>query len=432
VNPSGLHHVLRGRSDGFGQGSGGGGRASGSRGVLGLVSVAAVGAVLVFTEVAWLRQPAADADVAVASAAVAAAAAGGAFVGGAGLRMPWQPLARGPGDAATALWAAEGDDMLAEAKAAAESAKLKLQAAKLRAELDAVQESTRGIGAAPVEAEVVEPAAAGIQAAGPGPVEVEVVSVSGSRPQKLLFAPAVQSFVAVLTRLKNAPTRAGSSSDSALGVVLGKIGQAMTSWDEEEDNVPADVEADFDEMLVVGSAFVETWNPADGDWRLAAAAFSKCRLARRLPEVVDRIAPWDEILPPDLAASSGVSQAELRSTSRGFLTALNLDEMSSWSEAEMQEASDLIERNVVLKEVFDALDKAFEVGIGELLGGAALTATAALLTPVILLVLLVAAIWSAFGGGGDGASTVPGAESFASLPLYGLGSGGGAGGGGSS
>lgn len=260
-------------------------------------------------------------------------------------------------------------------------------------------------------------------AALPEAVESEVVSMSGTRPAKLLYSEGVQSLVTVLTRLKDAP---GKGKDaSALKTLLGN---AVEAWGEIGDTeVPDRFEKDVDEAIEVlerQMGALVTESPDVGlNWRKPLEEFSRLNLARRLPEVADELVPWDSVYPSSLSSKTGVEQMEVRNGLRSFARAVDLQELSTWSEEEFEEAVDLIERNEVLKEVFAVFAKAFEERVEEVLGTAALVAALVALAPVVLAALTFAACCSLLGGDGGGGSTPAGLspEDLGVLPVYKLG-----------
>jgi len=86
----------------------------------------------------------------------------------------------------------------------------------------------------------------------------------------------------------------------------------------------------------------------------------------------------------------------------------------------VKEATDLVERNEVLKEVFEVLDDVLEEGWQGIIGGATAFASFLLLAPLLILGLLVAACVSALGGG-DAVSNAPLPADLGTMPLYKLG-----------
>ncbi|CAE8669528.1 unnamed protein product [Polarella glacialis] len=189
---------------------------------------------------------------------------------------------------------------------------------------------------------------------------LEVIGAASSRPSQLLYSPGLQSLLAILAKLKNARSGEGN----ALEAMLGNIPAALDAMgDEDNQEVPADMRADFDEAVESGPTLVAAASEGagpDGDWRGPLRAFSRLRLAQRLPEVADRLVPWDILFPRSLADECSIPQDEIQNAFRRFAAEINLGELSSWSEQELDEVGDLIGRNALLEEVVDALIETFE------------------------------------------------------------------------
>lgn len=255
-------------------------------------------------------------------------------------------------------------------------------------------------------------------------LESEVVGISGSRPAKLLYSEGVQALVSVLTRLKAAP---GEKDDtSALTTLLRNVAEAAGEIGDRQ--IPDSLSDDLDEAWEAAEQLTEDneWDPRDGrSWRLVLEQFSQLRLARRFPEVADELVPWDTVLPPALSKKAGVEQAEVRSALLACARAVDFQEMASWSEEELEEAFELVERNEVLKEVFASLETAFDDFMQDIVDTAAAVAAIAVLVPVALVLLAVAACASCLAGGGGGSGApVPSAlspEELGVLPVYKLG-----------
>mmetsp|Transcript_72271 Transcript_72271/g.228393 ORF Transcript_72271/g.228393 Transcript_72271/m.228393 type:complete len:346 (-) Transcript_72271:92-1129(-) len=252
-------------------------------------------------------------------------------------------------------------------------------------------------------------------------VETEVVSVSGSRPAKLLYSEGVQALVAVLTRLKDAPGE--GSDETALKTILGNTVNSAGEIGDKE--VPESFSDDVDEAVEAAESLVNfaAQSPDEGlNWRRPLEQFSRLRLARRLPEVADELVPWDSVYPSSLASKAGVEQMELRNAVRSCARAIDLQELATWTEEEFDEAVDLMQRNDVLKEVYAVLQKAVEGTVEELISSAAMIASFLAFAPIALAALLLAGCCSLVsGGGGGGAPAGLSPEDLGVLPVYKLG-----------
>eukprot|EP00933_Yihiella_yeosuensis_P068128 TRINITY_DN7345_c1_g1_i1.p1 TRINITY_DN7345_c1_g1~~TRINITY_DN7345_c1_g1_i1.p1 ORF type:complete len:370 (+),score=71.37 TRINITY_DN7345_c1_g1_i1:67-1176(+) len=248
--------------------------------------------------------------------------------------------------------------------------------------------------------------------------DAEVIGASSSRPSRLIFSPGVQGLVTLLTKLKDAPSDRGS--DSALQVFLDNIPKSLQN---EEESAPLsdDLQADFDEAVASAGDILGGQGSDDDsdDWKEPVKKLARLRIARRLPEVIDLLTPWDVIFPKTLAEKSGVRQDELRTTVRNFWKEVDLGEISSWSEEEMSEVDELLNKNASLKQVIDSLDEIVEKLTQQAFGQVATGALLVAAVPLVLLGIVIAACVACFGGfGGGGNAPVPSGSEFSNLPLY--------------
>lgn len=253
----------------------------------------------------------------------------------------------------------------------------------------------------PVEAEIV------LSGERPRTVEGEVVSATGSRPAQLLFSPDVQSFINVLMRIKRGK---GGDNQQAFAEMLANL--ARFPYKTIPDNVQQDME-NFVEWITED----ETQRLFEEESPRFAQQLAQQRLSNRVPDIVENVLDWEEIFPDKLADSSGVSREELKTAFRRCAAAVTLQEVASWSDEELQEAADLLERNEPLREVRDAIGNVASEALQE----ATAMAVGVALTPLIFAVLLATACCFCISGGGGGNNGLPPPSEVSQLPLYGLG-----------
>lgn len=243
----------------------------------------------------------------------------------------------------------------------------------------------------------------------PPPGETEVLSQTGSRPAKLLYSPGVQQLLNVFIRLKDAK---GPNGKTAFEALLFNLGPSIDA----ERDIAESWSTDLNEALAVLPAAVQSFQQ---DFREPLRQFGRLRLAKRLPEIVDDLIPWDIFYPQDLVRSSGIPQADVRGAFRAFAGDLDISQLATWTDAEFDEIDDLTARNSQLKalrdKVVEAISEALDGTVRRLVG----TAAAVTLVPIALLVLALIGCCSCLGLFGGGASTAPPVAQSGIVPLLG-------------
>eukprot|EP00438_Fugacium_kawagutii_P007895 Skav203677 [mRNA] locus=scaffold259:64321:68164:+ [translate_table: standard] len=259
-----------------------------------------------------------------------------------------------------------------------------------------------------MEAEVVSPPAS-LEAG-----TLEVIGENTSAPVRLLYSTGVQSLLALLSKLQNTPEE---TSGTCLQALLKNIPKVVENVSEQE--IPPDLERDFEEALQ-SLPDITAESPGPGNFELenldansfnasvampqASGSFlqklSRLSLMKRLPEIAERLAPFDVLYPDSLAQKSKIEQQELKEAFQKAAIEVREADISSWSTSDFEEAIELFERNPVLKEEFYGQTATFALGF--------------LLAPILLFGVLVAACCGGFGG-----SDAPVAGQ--GLPLYTLG-----------
>lgn len=235
-----------------------------------------------------------------------------------------------------------------------------------------------------------------------------------SRPRQLLASPDVRHLMAVFERLKDAEVSGENGLTSFLDRLL------LFSATISERPIPEDFKDDVQEVMDLPVGITEGASTrVDGDivfdWRTILENLSKLRLSRRLPEVFDRLVPWEYIYPDDLQKEAGIPRKKLKSAMTQAAYVLDLQQVASWSNGEMREAELLIEADEVMRCVRN--------GMSSLLDDARqtwsfITGSLRLLVPVLLVWLL----WSVLNNGAPVAPTAPlSAESLGVMPLYKIG-----------
>lgn len=254
-------------------------------------------------------------------------------------------------------------------------------------------------------------------------IDAEVVTESRSRPLQLLHSPGVQELVGVLRRLRDAPGSTESKDGSALQVVLGNLGDSSEAFLNRE--IPEHFQDDAEEIVAVLSTLVESVATDSGReaWQIPLQEMSRLQaLQQRLPAIVDELLPWDIVYPRTLANQTGVRREELSAATSSFIRAVKLEEIATWSEEELVEASELVEKDEILSEVAEAVEGVIDGAMVSVVS----TFSTAWITLLAFLVLVIVAIGNCFGvfSGAPGGSEV---SVPADLPLYKLGgsSGGG-------
>lgn len=229
---------------------------------------------------------------------------------------------------------------------------------------------------------------------------VEIIGENTSAPVRLLYSPGVQSLLSLLSKLQNTTEE---TSGTCLQALLRNIPKVVENVSEQE--IPSDLEGDFEEALQALPEITTSGGNFETD--TAAGPFlqklSRLRLVKRLPEIAQRLAPFEVLYPDSLAKQSKIETQELKEAFEKASAEVREADPSSWSVAEFEEAAELFERNPVCKEEFYGQTTTFALGF--------------LLAQTLFFGALVAACCGAFGGGGS--SDAPVAD--VGLPLYTLG-----------
>lgn len=229
---------------------------------------------------------------------------------------------------------------------------------------------------------------------------VEIIGENTSAPVRLLYSPGVQSLLSLLSKLQNTTEE---TSGTCLQALLRNIPKVVENVSEQE--IPSDLEGDFEEALQALPEITTSGGNFETD--TAAGPFlqklSRLRLVKRLPEIAQRLAPFEVLYPDSLAKQSKIETQELKEAFEKASAEVREADPSSWSVAEFEEAAELFERNPVCKEEFYGQTTTFALGF--------------LLAQILFFGALVAACCGAFGGGGS--SDAPVAD--VGLPLHTLG-----------
>lgn len=229
---------------------------------------------------------------------------------------------------------------------------------------------------------------------------VEIIGENTSAPVRLLYSPGVQSLLSLLSKLQNTTEE---TSGTCLQALLRNIPKVVENVSEQE--IPSDLEGDFEEALQALPEITTSGGNFETD--TAAGPFlqklSRLRLVKRLPEIAQRLAPFEVLYPDSLAKQSKIETQELKEAFEKASAEVREADPSSWSVAEFEEAAELFERNPVCKEEFYGQTTTFALGF--------------LLAQTLFFGALVAACCGAFGGGGS--SDAPVAD--VGLPLHTLG-----------
>lgn len=229
---------------------------------------------------------------------------------------------------------------------------------------------------------------------------VEIIGENTSAPVRLLYSPGVQSLLSLLSKLQNTTEE---TSGTCLQALLRNIPKVVENVSEQE--IPSDLEGDFEEALQALPEITTSGGNFETD--TAAGPFlkklSRLRLVKRLPEIAQRLAPFEVLYPDSLAKQSKIETQELKEAFEKASAEVREADPSSWSVAEFEEAAELFKRNPVCKEEFYGQTTTFALGF--------------LLAQTLFFGALVAACCGAFGGGGS--SDAPVAD--VGLPLHTLG-----------
>lgn len=243
---------------------------------------------------------------------------------------------------------------------------------------------------------------------------VEIIGENTSAPVRLLYSPGVQSLLSLLSKLQNTTEE---TSGTCLQALLRNIPKVVENVSEQE--IPSDLEGDFEEALQALPEITTSGGNFETD--TAAGPFlqklSRLRLVKRLPEIAQRLAPFEVLYPDSLAKQSKIETQELKEAFEKASAEVREADPSSWSVAEFEEAAELFKRNPVCKEVGDSVSKNIEESLTEFYGQTTTFALGFLLAQILFFGALVAACCGAFGGGGS--SDAPVAD--VGLPLHTLG-----------
>ncbi|CAK9049665.1 unnamed protein product [Durusdinium trenchii] len=245
---------------------------------------------------------------------------------------------------------------------------------------------------------------------------LEVIGENTSAAVRLLYSPGVQSLLALLSKLQTTSDGSGTCLQS----LLQNIPKVLENVSEQE--IPSDVESDFEDALQeLANTFNLTENIDLDNTEIKVEAtvlqrLSRLRLVQRIPEMAERMAPFEVFFPASLAEKSAVPQTELLQALRAAAKDVQEAQPSTWSTGAFEEAAELVERNPVIKEVGEALTKNIEESIADFYGTTTAAAFGFLLFQLLFLGLLFAACCGPFQGGGPTAPT-----GDPNLPLYTLG-----------
>lgn len=247
---------------------------------------------------------------------------------------------------------------------------------------------------------------------------LEVIGENTSAPVRLLYSPGVQSLLSLLGKLQNTTEE---TSGTCLQALLQNIPKVVENVSDQE--IPTDLEGDFEEALQAIPDITSV--SAGGSLEVDSAAglflqkLSRLRLVKRLPEIAQRLAPFEVLYPDSLAQKSEIDSQELKGAFEKAAKEVQDADISSWSESDFEEAAELFERNPVCKEVGDSVSKNIEESLTEFYGQTTTFALGFLLAQILFFGALVAACCGGFGGFGGSGSDAPAAD--AGLPLYTLG-----------
>lgn len=176
---------------------------------------------------------------------------------------------------------------------------------------------------------------------------VEIIGENTSAPVRLLYSPGVQSLLSLLSKLQNTTEE---TSGTCLQALLRNIPKVVENVSEQE--IPSDLEGDFEEALQALPEITTSGGNFETD--TAAGPFlqklSRLRLVKRLPEIAQRLAPFEVLYPDSLAKQSKIETQELKEAFEKASAEVREADPSSWSVAEFEEAAELFERNPVCKE----------------------------------------------------------------------------------
>merc|ERR1712107_131498 len=120
------------------------------------------------------------------------------------------------------------------------------------------------------------------------------------------------------------------------------------------------------------------------------------RFSKRLPEAIDRLLPWDTLYSKEVSLRTGIGQDKVKSALKSLVSS-NFAEISTWTEEEFPEASDILDENDSLRSIWQTYIMASKADI---LGNYLLQG----LLGLVLVVLLCATI-GFFNGLSSGSSS---------------------------
>ena len=146
-----------------------------------------------------------------------------------------------------------------------------------------------------------------------------MIGENTSAPRRLLYSPGVQELLSLLSKLQ------GPTKDSSLQVMLSNIPKVVENVSEQE--MPSDLESDFEEALESMPDFMERAK----DLGPLLKRFCRLKVVQRVPEIAERLAPFEILYPEELAKQSQVGQEELKQAFRKAAAEYKDASISSWN-----------------------------------------------------------------------------------------------------
>lgn len=112
-----------------------------------------------------------------------------------------------------------------------------------------------------------------------------MIGENTSAPRRLLYSPGVQELLSLLNKLQ------GPEKDSSLQLMLQNIPKVVENVSEQE--MPSDLEKDFEEALESIPDIMER----SKDVGPFLKRFCRLRLVQRVPEIAERLAPFEVLYP---------------------------------------------------------------------------------------------------------------------------------------
>jgi len=323
--------------------------------------------------------------------------------------------------AQAALAKAQAEAELAEAKAAVARAKAELAAAKT----GEVRPSDANVPVNTVEApglaaEPLEDTSDGSLAQGPAEVAVASGTFLDGAPSIFRLPESVRLFNLLArfeeTMILGNLTALDMLLEAGLAglfqfAAVGKAAEAgeLTDMSLEEvrdmEEVGKAINADTI-ATAIAPRFVEDKGEKGGDWRPLARELGALQ---RLPDIVERVTNWDQLMPDALERATGVSRDEVKAVALAFLRSPALKEAGSWTEAELDAAEEFVQRDEQLRRVFARMDKVRN-GMKESFGQFTWV-------PLVLLIAVFGACYCLFCAGPEAANG-PAQEGLRDLPLF--------------